>query len=406
MRIITALLLASVCVVIYLVYSYIPIQNYPSPLNFLSSDRPLILSHRGSRLLNPENTILAFKNSLWIGADVIETDVRITKDKKLVIFHDDAVDRVTNGKGLVKNLTFDEIRSLDAGYWFTHDNGVSYPFRGKGIQVPTIEEVYQNFPDTFINIEIKDDDVLAAELLHNEIMKRDGWYKKIVVGGRFCKALNKFRKLSKKAGVLIPTSACEPEVIHFLTHCTFHTHRAWFGWIKPYEPSAFQVPVESGPFRLDTSSLISCVRELNKKIHYWVVNNPNEMKRLVEVGADALITDRPDLAVEVFRSMGLMKKLSDAEIAEKEGKKSEFYIPVLDFKEVHTCISFTCRLFEVIGPKALFWSILFLLITTPILLKNLCSRRNKNNSSKNNSNNNNNNNKQVAKGKKKSKKDQ
>lgn len=110
--------------------------------------KPIIIGHRGAASLAPENTLASFKKAWEKGAEMVELDVHRTKDGHLVVIHDDKVDRTTDGKGLVKNLTLKEIKALDAGSWF------SYEFKGE--KVPTLEEVMDwSCGKIYLDIEVK-----------------------------------------------------------------------------------------------------------------------------------------------------------------------------------------------------------------------------------------------------------
>ena len=117
--------------------------------------RPLVMAHRGGAGLWPENTMFAFERAAEMGADVIETEIHSTADNNLVLIHDKTVDRTTNGTGPVNSFTLAELKELDAGYKWTTDGGRTFPFRGKGITVPTLEEVFTGLPNIPINIDIK-----------------------------------------------------------------------------------------------------------------------------------------------------------------------------------------------------------------------------------------------------------
>lgn len=117
-------------------------------------NRPLVIAHRGGAGLAPENTLVAFQKALNLGVDVLEFDVQMTKDGHLVVIHDETVDRTTNGEGKVAQLTLEELKSLDAGYRYKDIRG-HYIYRGQGVTIPTVEEVFQEFPDALFNIELK-----------------------------------------------------------------------------------------------------------------------------------------------------------------------------------------------------------------------------------------------------------
>lgn len=122
------------------------------------SDNVLNIAHRGGALLAPEETLEAFQNAFDVGADALELDLHSTSDGVIVCLHDDTVDRTTDGTGDVAAMTFDELRGLDAGYSFSTDDGATFPFRGSGLLVPTLEEVLDTFPNKFFVIEIKQDE--------------------------------------------------------------------------------------------------------------------------------------------------------------------------------------------------------------------------------------------------------
>ena len=132
------------------------VQSVP-PLksDYFQCPCPVILAHRGASGLRPENTMPAYELALANGADILELDVRMTRDGRVVVFHDKNAKRVTGRDALIRELDFAELRKLDAGRMFTRDGGRTYPFRDKGILVPTLGEVLDKFPLARVNIEIK-----------------------------------------------------------------------------------------------------------------------------------------------------------------------------------------------------------------------------------------------------------
>jgi glycerophosphoryl diester phosphodiesterase len=118
-------------------------------------DWPVNIAHRGGAEIAPENTLEGFREGLRVGAGVLELDVHTTADGHVVVIHDATVDRTTESTGAVRELTLAEVKRLDAGYRFTRDGGGTFPYRGAGIRVPTLEEIYDEFADMPINIEIK-----------------------------------------------------------------------------------------------------------------------------------------------------------------------------------------------------------------------------------------------------------
>jgi glycerophosphoryl diester phosphodiesterase len=123
--------------------------------------RVLNIAHQGGEAEFPSNTMYAFKHSVQAGADMLELDVGVTKDGKVVVLHDTTLDRTTNGHGTIASHSLKQIRKLDGAYWFArgkapYDHKAKrHPFRGKGLKVPTLQEVLKAFPKTPINVEIK-----------------------------------------------------------------------------------------------------------------------------------------------------------------------------------------------------------------------------------------------------------
>lgn len=107
--------------------------------------RPVI-GHRGNRAHAPENTLPSFHEAVLVGADAVECDLRTSRDGALVVFHDPTVERTTDGRGAVAALTLAELRGLDAGARFSSDGGRSFPWRGRGVRVPTFDELVESLP--------------------------------------------------------------------------------------------------------------------------------------------------------------------------------------------------------------------------------------------------------------------
>ena len=113
---------------------------YSSELSY-----PLVIAHQGGDELWPGNTMYAFEQAAALGVDVLEMDLHITKDGVLVVMHDETVDRTTDGAGKIEEMTLEEIKALDAGYDWSPDGGDTFPYRGQGIEVPTLEEIFMHY---------------------------------------------------------------------------------------------------------------------------------------------------------------------------------------------------------------------------------------------------------------------
>jgi glycerophosphoryl diester phosphodiesterase len=283
----------------YILLNLVPVSQRPSH-PFFQSDRPLVIAHQGGELLAPSNTMTAFQQAVDLGVDVLEFDIHITKDGQLVTIHDPTVDRTTNGKGKVQDLTLAEIQKLDAGYHFEDLNG-ELSYRGKGTYIPSLEEVFQTFPTMKMVIEIKDDNPAQripeiSEKLWNLIQK----YKKedqVVVASFDQKIINQFDEVSDGK---IAISAGEDEIRKFIIFKKLFLANL-------YKPKAdvFQIPTKESIFNLANPSIIKEADRRNVTIQYWTIDDKETMRSLLEDGADGIITNRPDLMLEVLAEMGL-----------------------------------------------------------------------------------------------------
>lgn len=250
---------------------------------------PLLIAHRGGAWLAPENTLLAFRRALdWWGADVLELDVRCTRDGEAVVFHDDRLERTTSGSGRVAEHTLEEIQALDAGFHFSAD-GATTPFRGVGAVVPTLEEVLRDCPGARINIEVKDP---AAAPAVAEAIRRTRSARRILVAApkRACR--------TGLQGGEWPVSASEEEL-----RMVYVLHRLRMGWLHTPAVDALQLPELHDGRRILTPGLIRGAHAKNIAVHVWTVDEESDMRRLLEWGVDGIVTDRPDRLARVLHEL-------------------------------------------------------------------------------------------------------
>jgi glycerophosphoryl diester phosphodiesterase len=257
-----------------------PLPQHP----FWTDPAPRVIAHRGGRGLWPENTLFAFRRAASLGADVLEMDIRQSAEGELVVLHDETVDRTTDGSGPVAALTLAELRRLDAGYRWTPDGGKTYPYRGRGITVPTLKEVFQALPRARMNLEIKArGPVLARPLC--ELIRAHRMEHRVVVASFGQEAMDAFRSTCRE----VATAATADEARRFFRLSTF--------FLDPlFEPRAevLQVPERLGSLDVLTSRFVRGARRLNLKIDVWTVNEPEDMRRLVGLPVDGIMTDYPD----------------------------------------------------------------------------------------------------------------
>jgi glycerophosphoryl diester phosphodiesterase len=245
--------------------------------------RPAVYAHRGGAALAPENTLVAFDAGLAAGADGIELDVRLSLDGVAVLMHDPTLDRTTDGSGLVAERTAAELARVDAGYHF--DPGGGFPFRGRGIGVPSLKDVFGRHPRASMLIELKEADARLARAVVDQIHAA-GAVDRVTVGSFQKGALEAVRALDPA----IRTGADMEDVRNGLNGVT---GRPAF--------EAFQVPEVYAGMRIVTPEFVARAHEAGIGVTVWIVNCEDDMRRLLDWGVDCLITDRPDLAVPLVR---------------------------------------------------------------------------------------------------------
>lgn len=255
-------------------------------------------AHRGGAALRPENTIVSFDHGLSLGSDGLELDVHLSRDGVVVVHHDSLLDRTTGARGLLVERTADELARIDAGYWFQSQvdpqpdsREEEYPFRAQGIGIPTLRDVLTRYPATPLIIELKVNHPDLARRVVEEVRRADA-IERVAVGSFGWRALRAVRDLEPR----IPTGAAREEVRWAL-------YRSWVHWplgVPRYRE--FQVPEESGTTRIVTPRFIKHAHGAGLPVKVWTVNETADMHRLLDWGVDALISDRPDLALASVQS--------------------------------------------------------------------------------------------------------
>jgi glycerophosphoryl diester phosphodiesterase len=258
----------------------------PRPGHPYLAGSPLLIAHRGGAGLAPENTLAAFRNAVdsW-GADILEMDVRCTRDGVVVVVHDETVDRTTDGTGRVRDLTWAEVRDLDAGFRFRDLKG-NPSFRGLGVGIPRFEEVLTSMPGVRLNVEAKDR--YSASGLVDAIL-RHGAQDRVLVAAEWERNRRAVRGYPGPWGasrrnltwlvLLLPT----PIGRFFTPGC-----------------DALQVPEVHRGVRILTPRFVREAHQRNLPIHVWTVDAPEDMVRFLEWGVDGIQTDRPDLLAPIL----------------------------------------------------------------------------------------------------------
>ena len=261
---------------------------------FLQGPRPLAFAHRGGALLWPENTLPAYRNAVDLGYRYIETDLHMTRDGVIVTLHDDTLERTTNGRGPVLELSLAELKSLDAGYRFSRD-GETFPYRGQGVTVPTLAELFELAPDLRANVEVKQEAPPMVRALW-ELIEEQGLHDRILVASFRDAVVREFRRLS---GGRVATSAATREALRFWLASRLGLER-----LPRIEYDALQVPVRYGRLTVVDRRFVAAAHHRGLQVHVWTVDEPAEMRRLLDLGVDGLMSDRPDLLKEVLVERG------------------------------------------------------------------------------------------------------
>lgn len=250
----------------------------------------LAIAHQGGDGLWPGNTLYAFQQAAALGVDVIETDMHQTKDGVLVFSHDDTVDRVSNGAGRIKDMTYADIKQLDAGYNWSNDGGLTYPYRGKGTSIPSVAEVFEALPSMRFNIDMKQTDPSMIEAFCRLIQDHQ-MEDKVLAASFHDSNITAFRRVCPR----VTTAAAQNETRNFVLLNFVSLGRMVS---PPYQ--AFQVPVESGSIPIVSRSFVRAAHERGVRVDVWTIDDPQEMRRLLDLGVDGIISDRPDLLLEVL----------------------------------------------------------------------------------------------------------
>lgn len=267
--------------------------NHP----FLSHEHPLRFAHRGSSILWPENTITAFQGAVDLGYRYIETDVQVTRDGKIVMFHDHHLERVTNGRGKVKAWNWQDLRKLDAAFNFKPEAG--FPLRNQGIGIPSLEEAMTTFPGVMFNIDLKQPNI---EQVMVDFIRQHHFEERVLIASFYDRRLRRFRKKAGNSNS-IATSTARLETAAFWACSRLKKS-------LNLQAQALQVPPRMKGIALVDDKMVRAAHAIGKQIHVWTINESKEMQQLLDLGVDGIITDRPDLLNRVLAQKRMADNLS------------------------------------------------------------------------------------------------
>lgn len=293
----------------------------PGPDNPWLNRRVVGLAHAGGEDENPHSSLYAFGQATKTGATMLDMDLQITSDGVPVIIHNDTVDRTTNGTGTVSNMTFAQVHALDAAYWFTADCWAcsgrpdsDYIYRGirtgdkppppgytaDDFGVPSLEEVFQRFPNAYFDIEIKDDGAQVPELAQKtaDLIHKYGLSKRVVIASFGNTGMDLFRAAAPD----VATSATQGEVEDFI--------------LKNIVPANAQV-LDVPPFhdyngvnlQIVTPAFVAKAHEAGLAVWVWMDSSDEQNAEfygsLLDMGVDGINASRPSVLMDLLRSRGV-----------------------------------------------------------------------------------------------------
>ncbi len=270
--------------------------------------RIIAYAHQGGAWEAPSSTLFAIDRAVAAGATGIELDVHATADGELVVCHDATVDRTTDRTGAIAAMTLDEVQQLDNAYWWIEGADVTpgrpaadYPYRGRApadrdFAVATLREVLERFPGLLLNLDIKQTAPVVApyEATLAALLAEYGRSDDVIVASFLDPATDAFRALAPD----VPTSAG-----------TMATAEFWRAVQAGTEPPAMaavalQVPERQGDLVVVDRPFVEAAHRQGVAVHVWTVNEESQMERLVDLGVDGIISDRPTPLVRLLRRRG------------------------------------------------------------------------------------------------------
>lgn len=238
-----------------------------------------LYAHRGASAERPENTMPAFERAIEIGVDAIETDVHLTRDGHVIVSHDETAARMTGAQRAWADMTLEDTQRLDAGWGFIARDG-SRPFAGKGITIPTFDELLSAFPDARINVDLKG--ARSVDPMLELVRKHDAADRVTLATFQTATAVTVRRR-----GYAGETALSQGEV------ATLVTLPAALWRQLPFTGTAAQLPPKHGPMHFDRAAFIDKCHAIGLRIDFWVIDDASEARRLLDLGADGIMTNDP-----------------------------------------------------------------------------------------------------------------
>ena len=272
-----------------------PNKKMQLPFFEKKGSKPYNIAHRGGAALAPEETLVAFEKADEAGADMFEYDVHLTKDGHLIASHDPTVDRITTGIGLINEMTLEEIKQFDAGQKFISLDGKN-PYADQNIQLATVEEIFQAFPNKRAVIELKDtNDPNLYEAMVQEmwrITQKHQMEDKVIIAS-FDHSINqRFKEISNgRVAIGAGESEATSYIIRMLLRLNF---------LATTDAQALQLPLKQRGIDLTQTNIVKGSRRRGLAVYYWTINDQATMRALIHKGVDGIMSDNPELLQQVL----------------------------------------------------------------------------------------------------------
>ncbi|HET9625040.1 MAG TPA: glycerophosphodiester phosphodiesterase [Kofleriaceae bacterium] len=255
-----------------------------------------LYAHRGASAERPENTMTAFARAVELGVDALEMDVHVTRDGELIVAHDDTAARMCGAQRAWRDMDLAETQRLDAGWGFVAADGTR-PFSNQGVRVPRFLDVLAAFPRMRLNVDIKGD--RAVELML-AILRDQRAEDRVTLASFQLRTLVEVRR----RGFGGETALSQPEVASLLGLPAMLWRQL------PFTGTAAQVPTHVGRVRLDRAAFIAKCHAIGLRVDFWTIDDAGEAARLLELGADGIMTNDPAALRSAFASDATARRIS------------------------------------------------------------------------------------------------
>ena len=253
--------------------------------------KPVTIAHQGGNKVYPDESLLAFTNAVDMGLQVLEVDIHRTKDGVLVINHDQTIDRLTDSSGLIREMSWSGLQQVDGAYNWSPD-GLTYPYRGKGVKILSLIAVLDAFPQQVYDIEIKQHDPPLENDLCDLLRQYGVAADQVIVASFSDETLTRFQGVCPEVATSLPVN--QGIILYILS-------RVGLERLLPLDAVVAQLPrsfsTKLGQLELDRR-YINAFSKGDRQVWVWTVNDSIEMRRMVNMGVHGIITDRPGVLMD------------------------------------------------------------------------------------------------------------